>query len=36
MARYKQIDTCRRFLAVDIEVQLLFSASENALNKLLD
>jgi transposase len=36
MARYKQIDTSPRFLAVDLEAQLLPGTLEHALNHLLD
>ncbi len=36
MARYKQIDTSPRFLAVDLERQLLPSTFEHALNYLID
>jgi hypothetical protein len=36
MARYKQIDTSPRFLAVDLEAQLLPGTFEHALNHLLD
>ncbi len=36
MARYKQIDTSPRFLAVDLERQLLPGTFEHALNHLLD
>ena len=36
MARYKQIDTRPRFLAVDLQSQLLPGSIEHALNHLLD
>ncbi len=36
MARYKQIDISPRFLAVDLEAQLLPGTFEHALNHLLD
>src|SRR3972149_3154385 len=36
MARYKQIDTSPRFLAVDLERQLLPGTFEHALNYLID
>lgn len=36
MARYKQIDTSPRFLAVDLERQLLPGSFEHALNYLVD
>jgi transposase len=36
MARYKHIDTSPRFLAVDLEAQLLPGTIEHALNHLLD
>ena len=36
MARYKQIDTSPRFLAVDLEAQLLPGTFEHSLNHLLD
>lgn len=36
MARYKQIDTSPRFLAVDFERQLLPGSFEHALNYLID
>ena len=36
MARYKQIDTSHRFLAVDLQAQLLPGTFEHALNHLLD
>jgi hypothetical protein len=36
MARYKQIDTSPRFLAVDLEAQLLPGTFEHALKHLLD
>ena len=36
MARYKYIDTSPRFLAVDLEAQLLPGTFEHALNHLLD
>ena len=36
MARYKHIDTSPRFLAVDLEAQLLPGTFEHALNHLLD
>ena len=36
MARYKQIDTSPRFLAVDLQAQLLPGTFEHALNHLLD
>jgi transposase len=36
MARYKQIDTSPRFLAVDLERQLLPGTFEHALNYLVD
>lgn len=36
MARYKTIDTSPRFLAVDLEAQLLPGTFEHALNHLLD
>jgi hypothetical protein len=36
MARYKQLDTSPRFLAVDLEAQLLPGTFEHALNHLLD
>ena len=36
MARYKYIDTSLRFLAVDLEAQLLPGTFEHALNHLLD
>ena len=36
MARYKQIDTSPRFLAVNLEAQLLPGTFEHALNHLLD
>ena len=36
MARYKHIDTSPRFLAVDLQSQLLPGTIEHALNHLLD
>lgn len=36
MARYKHIDTSPRFLAVDLETQLLPETLEHALNHRLD
>ena len=36
MARYKHIDTSLRFLAVDLERQLLPGSFEHALNYLID
>ncbi|MDP3032286.1 MAG: hypothetical protein Q8N33_09440 [Rhodocyclaceae bacterium] len=36
MARYKPIDTSPRFLAVDLERQLLPGTFEHALNHLID
>ena len=36
MARYKHIDTSPRFLAVDLERQLLPGTFEHALNYLVD
>jgi hypothetical protein len=36
MARYKQIDTSPRSLAMDLEAQLLHGIFEHALNHLLD
>jgi hypothetical protein len=36
MARYKPIDTSPRFLAVDLERQLLPGSFEHALNHLID
>ena len=36
MARYKHIDTCPRFLAVDLQRQLIPGTIEHALNHLLD
>ena len=36
MARYKHIDTSPRFLAVDLQRQLLPGTIEHALNHLLD
>ncbi len=36
MARYKHIDTSPRFLAVDLQQQLLPGTFEHALNHLLD
>jgi transposase len=36
MARYKQVDTSPRFLAVDLKAQLLPGTFEYALNHLLD
>ena len=36
MARYKVIDTSPRFLAVDLEKQLLPGTFEHALNYLVD
>jgi hypothetical protein len=36
MARYKTIDTSPRFLAVDLERQLLPGTFEHALNYLVD
>ena len=36
MARYKHIDTSPRFLAVDLEWQLLPGTLEHALNYLID
>ena len=36
MARYKHIDTSPRFLAVDLERQLLPGTFEHALNYLID
>ena len=36
MARYKPIDTSPRFIAVDLERQLLPGAFEHALNHLID
>jgi hypothetical protein len=35
MARYKQIDTSPRFIAVDLEWQLLPGTFEHALNHLM-
>ena len=36
MARYKHIDTSPRFLAVDLQRQLIPGTLEHALNHLLD
>lgn len=36
MARYKNIDTRPRFLAVDLQRQLLPGSFEHALNHLID
>jgi hypothetical protein len=36
MARYKHIDTSPRFIAVDLERQLLPGAFEHALDYLID
>ena len=36
MARYKRIDTSPRFIAVDLERQLLPGTFEHALNYLID
>lgn len=36
MARYKHIDTSPRFIAVDLERQLLPGTFEHALNHLID
>lgn len=36
MARYKHIDTSPRFIAVDLEWQLLPGTFEHALNHLID
>ena len=36
MARYKAINTSPRFLAVDLEKQLLPGSFEHAVNHLLD
>ena len=36
MARYKHIDTSPRFLAVDLQRQLLPGSFEHALNHLID
>ena len=36
MARYKHIDTSPRFLAVDLQRQLLSGTFEHALNHLID
>ena len=36
MARYKHIDTSPRFLAVDLQRQLLPGTFEHALNHLID
>ena len=36
MARYKPIDTSPRFLAVDLQRQLLPGTFEHALNQLID
>lgn len=36
MARYKPIDTSPRFIAVDLERQLLPGTFEHALNHLID
>lgn len=36
MARYKHIDTSPRFIAVDLQKQLLPGTIEHALNYLLD
>ena len=36
MAHYKHIDTSPRFLAVDLEAQLLPGSFEHALNHLID
>ncbi|MDQ5831713.1 MAG: transposase [Actinomycetota bacterium] len=36
MARYKEIDTSPRFLAVDLSRQFLLGTFEHALNELLD
>jgi len=36
MARYKPIDTSPRFIAVDLERQLLPGSFEHALNHLID
>ena len=36
MARYKHIDTSPRFLAVDLERQLIPGSFEHALNYLID
>jgi len=36
MARYKHIDTSPRFLAVDLQRQLLPGTFEHAMNHLID
>lgn len=36
MARYKHIDTSPRFLAVDLQRQLLPNTFEHAMNHLID
>ncbi|MDO8350616.1 MAG: hypothetical protein Q7S94_05640 [Gallionella sp.] len=36
MARYKHIDTSQRFIAVNLQQQLLPGTFEHALNHLLD
>ena len=36
MARYKHIDTSPRFLAVDLQRQLLPGSFEHSLNHLID
>ena len=36
MARYKHIDTSPRFLAVDLQRQLLPGTFEYAMNRLID
>lgn len=36
MTRYKPIDTSPRFIAVDLERQLLTGSFEHALNHLID
>jgi hypothetical protein len=36
LARYKQIDTSPRFIAVDLQRQLLPGTFEHALNHLID
>jgi hypothetical protein len=36
MAKYKQIDTSLRFIAVDLERQLLPGMFEHALNHVID
>lgn len=36
MAKYKQIDTSLRFIAVDLERQLLPGTFEHALNHVID